>query len=119
MGRRATVLSIWTGEIDATGLPEPLGLFLDPKTGKKKFFCPPGPPAGGQPLRAGYTGNLSCFPIFSGIFLSSLYSDMPALWPSVCAEELNRAKLSDAIMLMDWAPVPMSAKGKVRSPWPA
>ena len=26
MGRRATVLRIWTGEIDATGLPEPLGL---------------------------------------------------------------------------------------------
>ena len=36
MGRRATVLSIRAGEIDPTGLPEPLGLFWDPKTGQKK-----------------------------------------------------------------------------------
>ena len=57
MGRRATVLSIWTGENDPTGLPEPLGLFLDKKNGQFFFFCPPGPPAGGQPFRAGYTGT--------------------------------------------------------------
>ena len=53
MGRRATVLSIWTGDFDATGLPEPLGLFLDPKNGI--FFLLP---AGGQPFEAGYTGHL-------------------------------------------------------------
>ena len=39
MGRRATALSIWTGEIDAMGLPEPLGLFLDPKTGNNFFLA--------------------------------------------------------------------------------
>ena len=48
MGRRATVLSIWTGEIDATGLPEPLGLFFDPKTGKKKKNAPLVPLLGGR-----------------------------------------------------------------------
>ena len=53
MGRRATVLSIWGGENDPTGLPEPLGLFLDPKNGQKEILCPP---AGGQPFRAVYTG---------------------------------------------------------------
>ena len=61
MGRRATVLSIPGGENDPTGLPEPLGLFTAPKTGKRIFFAPltpllgaalPGilhwsPPAGG------------------------------------------------------------------------
>ena len=56
MGRRATVLSIRGGENDPTGLPEPLGLFLDPKMGKKKIVLPPWPPCWGQPLRACYTG---------------------------------------------------------------
>ena len=41
MGRRATVLSIRGGENDPTGLPEPLGLFLDPQNGQTKLFCPP------------------------------------------------------------------------------
>ena len=49
IGRRATVLSIWTGEIDATGLPEPLGLFLDPKTTNKKKIAPLAPLLGGSP----------------------------------------------------------------------
>ena len=40
MDRRATVLSIRGGEIDPTGLPEPLGLFLDPKTDKKTNLPP-------------------------------------------------------------------------------
>ena len=40
MGRHATVLSIRGGEIDPTGLPEPLGLLLDPKTGNFFFFAP-------------------------------------------------------------------------------
>ena len=51
MGRRAIVLSIWTGELDATGLPEPLGLFLDPKTGKQKQKLPPWPPCWGAALK--------------------------------------------------------------------
>ena len=42
MGRRATVLSIQGGENDPTGLPEPLGLFPAPKTGKKKWLGPLG-----------------------------------------------------------------------------
>ena len=50
MGRQATVLSIWTGDFDATGLPEPLGLFLDKKTGKKKN-APLAPLLGGSPSR--------------------------------------------------------------------
>ena len=55
MGRRATVLSIWTGEIDATGLPEPLGLFLVPKTGNKKkiaryFGSKNSPKGSGRPV---------------------------------------------------------------------
>ena len=49
MGRRATVLSIRGGENDPTGLPEPLGLFVDPKNGQTNLFCPPGPPAGESP----------------------------------------------------------------------
>ena len=47
IGRRATVLSIWTGENDPTGLPEPLGLFLDPKTAQFLFFAPLAPLLGG------------------------------------------------------------------------
>ena len=61
MGRRATVLSIWTGEINATGLPEPLGLFLDPKNGPNKKK-PPWPPCWGAALK----GMLHWF-ILSGL----------------------------------------------------
>ena len=48
---RATVLSIWTGEIDATGLPEPLGLFLDPNNGQNNFFFAPLAPCWGAALQ--------------------------------------------------------------------
>ena len=49
MGRRATVLSIWTGEIDATGLPEPLGVFLDKKCAFFFWFAPLAPLLEGSP----------------------------------------------------------------------
>ena len=69
MGRRATVLSMRGWENDPTGLPEPLELFLEPKTGKKRKMSPcwgsalqgrlhwlPSVACWGQPLRACYTG---------------------------------------------------------------
>ena len=46
MGRHATVLSIPGGENDGTGLPEPLELFLYPKTGKRKKMWAPLAPLG-------------------------------------------------------------------------
>ena len=56
MVHRAIVLNIRAGEIDPMGLPEPLGLFLDPKTAnkeekiaKKKKKCPLDPLLGGSP----------------------------------------------------------------------
>ena len=37
MGSRATILTFPGGEVHPTVLPEPLGLFLAPKTGNKKI----------------------------------------------------------------------------------
>ena len=51
MGRRGIVMRFAGMGEHPTGLPEPLGLFPAPKTGKKNGAPPggPGPPAGGSP----------------------------------------------------------------------
>merc|ERR1719440_2238409 len=49
----------------------------------------------------------------SNIIASCSISGLVFVWDLEREEEMNRAKLNDAIMLTDWAPVPMSAKGKI------
>ena len=51
--RRATVLRFAGMGEHPTGLREPLGLFLDPKTGKQFFFAPLGPLGPLGPLLGG------------------------------------------------------------------